>query len=402
VLDLGDVALESGLDIAGTVVDDDGSPVQGAFVHARAKGARATEGVQTGRDGAFVIPGLRDGAYTVSAFLEKSVAEVQARAGDRDVVLRLPAPARLRGRVIEPDGRPIARFSIDGTTIEALDGRFEVSARAWRENVFFRVGAEGHLSTFKQARLGSGGIADAGDVVLEPALSIEGTVRDEAGNPVAGAAVMVADREELLAAQDEVAARSVSGADGRFRLDGFGSGAVTLVARRGSLVAEETVLLDDASLTDVVLTVQGKGSIEGLVRGPDGKPVVAEVHTRSASTTSDAQGRYRLDALVPGSYLVLAVLESDSYRSSSREVQVRSGEATRLDFDLNAGATLRVTVQGAATGSLHLVRMDGGSLTSLRAAQTAAVSNGLATVSGCPRATTASSSTARAPAGSRT
>ncbi|MGC4114416.1 MAG: carboxypeptidase regulatory-like domain-containing protein [Myxococcales bacterium] len=383
-LDLGDVALESGKEISGKVVNDDGTPVQGAFVHARAKGARATEGIQTGRDGTFVIPGLKDGAYTVSAFLEKAVAEVQARAGDTDVVLRLPAPARLRGRVVEADGRPISRFLVDGNTIEALDGRFEVAARAWRENVFFRVGAEGHLSTFKQAKVGTGGIADAGDVVLEKALSVEGVVKDEAGNPVAGAAVMVADREELLAAQDETAARSVSAANGRFRLDGFGSGAVTLMARRGNLVAEETVLLDEESLTDVVLTVKGKGSIEGLVRGPDGKPVIAEVHSRSASTTSDAQGRYRLDALVPGSYLVLVVLESDSYRSASREVQVKSGEAARLDFDLNAGATLRVAVQGAANGSLHLVRTDGGSLTSLRPTQTAAVNNGQAVVPGLP------------------
>ncbi|HEY3452159.1 MAG TPA: carboxypeptidase-like regulatory domain-containing protein [Myxococcales bacterium] len=382
VLDLGDVALESGKDISGTVLNDDGTPVQGAFVHARAKGARATEGVQTGRDGTFVIPGLKDGPYTVSAFLEKAVAEAQARAGDKDVVLRLPAPARLRGRVVETDGRPIPRFSVDGTSVEALDGRFEVPARAWRESVFFRVGAEGHLSTFKQAKLGTGGIAEAGDVVLERALAIEGTISDEAGNPVAGAAVMVADREELLAAQDEAAARSVSAANGRFRLDGFGSGAVTLVARRGNLVAEETVLLDDENLTDVVLTLKGKGSIEGLVRGPDGKPVIAEVHNRSASTTSDAQGRYRLDALVPGSYLVLAVLEADSYRSSSREVQVKSGEATRLDFDLNVGATLKVTVPGATTGMLHLARLNSVSLSSLP--QTAGVIQGQATVAGLP------------------
>lgn len=379
VLDLGDVALESGKDISGTVLNDDGTPVLGAFVHARAKGARASEGVQTGRDGAFTIPGLKDGPYTVSAFLEKAVAEVQAHAGDRDVVLRLPAAARLRGRVVEADGRPIPRFAVDGATLEAADGRFEVAARAWRENVFFRVGAEGHLSTFKQAKVGTSGIAEAGDVVLEKALAIAGTVRDEAGNPVAGAAVMVADREELLAAQDEAAARSVSGADGRFRLAGFGAGAVTLVARRGSLVAEETVLLDEGDLADVVLTLRGKGSIEGVVRGPDGKPAIAEVHTRSASTTSDAQGRYRLDALVPGSYLVLAVLEADSYRSTSREVQVKSGEATHLDFDLNTGATLRVAVQGATTGMLHLTRAGGGMLPG---GQTALVSGGQATLAG--------------------
>jgi hypothetical protein len=157
---------------------------------------------------------------------------------------------------------------------------------------------------------------------------------------------------------------------------------VTLVARRGNQVAERTVMLEGESLSEVVLTLQGKGSIEGMIRGGDGAPVVAEIHARGFSTTSDALGRYRLDGLVPGTYLVLAVLDSDTFRSSAKEAQVRAGEASRLDFDLGSGGSLRVTVQGATTGALHLLRSDGAPVSGARGAQTTLVSGGQATLTG--------------------
>ena len=347
VLDLGDVALEAGKEIAGVVLKDDGPPgrapssTPGPRARAPPTGCRPA-----GRD--LRLTGLKDGGYAVSAFLDKAVAEARRAAGDPDVVLRLPAPARLRGRVVER-GRPFPRFTIDGTAVEAADGRFEVP-RAPGATASSSASAPRATCHLQAGPLGTGGLADAGDVVLDRALAIEGTVQDEAGQPGGRRGGAGRGPGGALAAQDETPARAVSPPTGpsasrasRPARSPWWRGAAT--GRGGA------VLLDEASVRTWCSRSPARAPSRGMVRGPDGKPVDAEVHTRAASTSSDAQGRYRLDELVPGDLHGAGgaggrLLPLDQPRGAG---QVRA-RPRALDFDLNAGATLRVTVQGASAG----------------------------------------------------
>jgi protocatechuate 3,4-dioxygenase beta subunit len=377
-VDLGDVELEAGLEIQGVVLQDDGSPAAGAFVHARAKGRREADGVAAGGDGTFALRGLKAGGYTVSAFLDKSSGEVLASAGDRGVVLRLQGPSRLRGRVVDEEGRGLTRFAVDGEPLEAADGRFDVAAHAVMGQVFFRVGAPGHLSEFRQAGLGPGSVAEAGDIVLARARSLEGIVQDEAGAPVAGALVTAQDRGEL-GARDEGAAGAVSRTDGRFRLEGLAPGHIALTARRGSLVTEAEVEVPDAEgAPAAVLTLQSTGAIEGALRGPEGRPMIGEVQVGDASASTDSAGRYHLGGLVPGPTGVLALFEGGG--SAARMVAVEAGKTARLDFDFAAGGTLRIAVAGGASGKVHLLRAGPGA-TDRRIAE---VVRGEAAVAGLP------------------
>lgn len=376
--DLGDVALEAGFEISGAVLKEDGSPAAGAFVHARAKGSRESDGVAAGDDGAFALRGLKAGSHTLSAFLDKSSGQVAASAGDRGVVIRLQAPSRLRGRVLDEEGRTLPRFSVDGEPLESSDGRFEVAAHPVMGQVFFRVGAPGRLSEFRQARLGPGSVADAGDIALERARAIEGVVQDESGAPVAGAVVTALDRGDP-AARDEESGGVVSRTDGRFRIEGLAPGRVALAARRGNLVAEaEVEVAADEATSAAVLTLQSTGAVEGVLRGPEGRPLTGEVLAGGASAAADSAGRYRIAGLAPGSTGVLALFEGGG--SAARLVAIEAGKTARLDFDFAAGATLQIAVGGGASGKVHLLRADPGA-TDRRSAE---VVHGEASVAGLP------------------
>jgi protocatechuate 3,4-dioxygenase beta subunit len=151
-------------------------------------------------------------------------------------------PAVLRGRVLDPDGRPVATFRVvaaarGGRTAArvfagATDGRFEM-AGLWpgRYNVLASetgAGAGGRApARAADVALPPGGDTDAGDLVLGPAAAVAGRVTDRAtGRPVPGASVTVSGSVGDVAPHlgDDV----FSGDDGAYVLDGVLPGKRTI------------------------------------------------------------------------------------------------------------------------------------------------------------------------------
>ncbi|HEU4722431.1 MAG TPA: TonB-dependent receptor [Gemmatimonadaceae bacterium] len=96
------------------------------------------------------------------------------------------------------------------------------------------------------------------------------------------------------------------------------------------------------------------GRLEGTVtdsvhaRGLQGANVLAirvdPAPGHSAGATTDARGRYRIDSLPAGRYMVeitSAILDSLEIILPPREVTIAPGRATRADFGLPSGRTLR-------------------------------------------------------------
>jgi len=106
------------------------------------------------------------------------------------------------------------------------------------------------------------------------------------------------------------------------------------------------LLLAAAPLTAQITT----SAITGVVRDKAGEPVVgAVVEARSEDTgalrsaVTDVEGRYRIDLLNPGAWVMRATSGADQI-SESRAMMLRLHQTVQLDFTMGAGHTEEVTV----------------------------------------------------------
>lgn len=192
-IDAVEVRLERGLPLRGRVVDDRGRPAREVEVSARAEGCKACEEASgtSRRDGTFELPNLPSGVrYRLEATAPDETfcdsEQVTATPGDPPVVLALRRPLTFTGRVLDDTGAPLTRFSVDARAQESPTGRFQATLDP---SSLFRTlwfSAEGFHS--RQVTV-SPGTSDLGDVRLERASQLRGTVVDESGRPVADARV---------------------------------------------------------------------------------------------------------------------------------------------------------------------------------------------------------------------
>jgi len=94
-------------------------------------------------------------------------------------------------------------------------------------------------------------------------------------------------------------------------------------------------------------------SLAGNVRFEDGTPLSGAVVEARAqangsvrSTVSDARGRYRIDGLGPGEWVVMARV-GDGGPSDSRTVSLHLQRTTRVDFSVGVGLAEQITVRAA-------------------------------------------------------
>lgn len=147
-LELGDVVLPPGTELRGRIVDEKGSPIRGAEVHARdlvgswqanvfrTDGLRFGSAAETSADGQFVLPGVFGDGLELEARAAGHATQT-LRPVDRTTPLTftLRAAARLRGKVVDHDGKPVVA-TVNATflggsdaeyTTSSADGSFEVT-----------------------------------------------------------------------------------------------------------------------------------------------------------------------------------------------------------------------------------------------------------------------------------
>ncbi len=209
-----EMSLEEGETFAGQVVNIDGIPVAGAFISAvRVPVGTAPTGVDypgawgppisavADRNGVFRIDGLDEGAHVFRAWSEGYLPESRALSVPEDSGARFEIAAwmSISGRVLFPDGQPVAGATIGatgGTGNEYTEGRTDDDGR------FFITGlSDGQYAISVSGASGGGqevvatavrGVdAGATDVRIdaERGFSISGDVTDADGRPVAGASV---------------------------------------------------------------------------------------------------------------------------------------------------------------------------------------------------------------------
>lgn len=279
----------------------------------------------------------------------------EARPGRRlsGVTLYLEPLRALRVEVHAPDGTPLAgagvgvageprrvRTGLDGAaTIQAADGATVEAEhprhRPGRAVVDFRARASGRLVV----TLRPGGGPGAG--------AISGVVAQPDGH----------DRAVIVTSGD---AEALAGPDGRFTLSGLDDGEHELVARaRGLLPASARAR---TGATGVRLVLRPGAALTGVVRDAQtGEPLpaftviasprVGAVERGEAVSASvyDAEGRYRLEGLRPGRWVVSAAALGYA-PSEEHPVEIGEGVA-EADLALGRGGRLHGRVRDRATAS---------------------------------------------------
>jgi RNA polymerase sigma factor (sigma-70 family) len=326
-----DFILPLGGTVEGRVADPDGKPVAGVRVRGVPIGyAPGGTAVPTPADGIFHLEGVRAGrGVTVTAYTEgpKGVSgrsepfDLAAGATARgvEVVVRPYASGSLAGRVAGPEGAPVR-----GAVLRLLPGSPEESSNRgpafWNESrVYssshpvapdgtFRIeGLRAATYTLQAEAPGFGpsrgptvalkdGEARADlAVLLAPDARISGRVVDEAGAPVAGAAVIVQENESGLVWL--AAVQAASDGEGRFSVGGLAPVEYSVRVTRMGLLSEAVRARPGGG--DLAFLLKAPAEISGMVVDEATNRPLADIPLQASwydgTRSSSGIGRSRAD-----------------------------------------------------------------------------------------------------------
>jgi protocatechuate 3,4-dioxygenase beta subunit len=353
---------QEGTAISGHVYGTNGAPIGGAAVAAMtfevAGNLPSISGAAVTDDRGHFELRVPEGSYQVHANKAgHGPSYLPARSGET-VSLVLTKSGILHGRVVDARG-PVQRFSIDVLTavpdnfaapaplwskrIESPDGAFTIDELpAWP--VIVRAVAEGRAPAFSQpVRVGADETKEL-DIALVEGCTLEGTVKDAQGEPVAG--VFIDAETRMVAGQMnnvsmEAARQAVSGEDGHFSIGHVPTGEVLVRGYDGDH-AVSTAVVKIAScngIAPVGLRMSDGGSITGVARGSDGAPLPGARLTLTqralgfVTAMADEKGRYRFDDIPMGQ--VNIELAHGGQRTTV-SVRVENEDVVKRDIALHA------------------------------------------------------------------
>lgn len=366
------VALARGLSVSGAVFAPPGRSLAEirVFTHGPSGGITGVIEPRSTTEGTYRLGGLLPGRYRVHASLQgfpDACGEVEV-AADRPVPgpeLRPGQGATIRGRLVRPDGTPIAGARpelrpVDGWDLVGsaecdTDGRFVlvgVSPGAYRLVLRRSSGEE---QPRRDLTVGADDV-DVGDLVDEaPPVTLDVHVRAPDGSQPEGAEVFAEDAHGA-------SMTSTTEAGGRAEVGYLRAGRVRVWARSGGQVGQSEVEARPGLPTPVEIVLAAGLAIEGAVTLPEGEagPAKLTVWPRGRPFASlfppkvlwreveaRPDGRYRVEGLPPGDYFV-----SVDGATGAREVAGGSGETLRIDFPLaDWTAVLDVAVSGLPEGT---------------------------------------------------
>ncbi len=327
-------------------------------------------------EGRYEFPGLAPGEYQLqiegagggSVRMQIDVPDVPEYALD----LRLPE-GRITGRVVDAStGEPIPNTRVTALSSEGPEpqgllgrmiGRDAGMMRDWADDdgsfSFERLEPADYEIGVRSARIGDQRFAPTEPTVvslgedeeveltleLQPALRLEGIVRNAAGEPLADARVAA----WLTGRPETLAGGSSTGEDGRFVLEGLSPGTWTVSATHSDHAgARADVALERGSTPEVELTLPLGVPVSVRVIGSNGRPV-SGAHGRldpvdgaaapedlertmkalfAGAGSSDADGLLELGRHEPGEYTL--TVQRGFSRSDPKTVTVSPGGPVRL------------------------------------------------------------------------
>jgi protocatechuate 3,4-dioxygenase beta subunit len=355
-----------------------GSPLENARVTVAPEGG-GTLVARTDATGVAVIDPAPTRGADVAAFAPGFVrgfswlapSDEWESSGDPSVEIGLFRGERIEGRVIDPEGRPIANVQVDleeggsiggkmsasggpllGSDRTDAAGTYAIDGVPAGEMVTLLVMHQGYARFERTVRLAEGGGNEPFEIQLAPGGAVTGTVRGPDLAPVQGATVLVAPNDIAFlldysdvnlatpgASQSRLLAAR-TGADGRYRVEGLSLDAtyVALATKAGigrservlGVVAREnevTVALDLGLRAVLDLTVRVVDAEGERIEGASVLCLTGRFHRVPESD----DGNYRIGGLDPGD--VVCDVDADGYvKQRVTHALTESGElVVRLD-----------------------------------------------------------------------
>lgn len=367
--------------LGGRVVDPDGNPIAGVAVDV---GNRMQTHAWTDRDGRFRIEGLttsvkhtgmgQAGPAYVNLYLEKKgwvAAGAYPMPYDEEAELLMAQPASVRGRLLDPDGRPLPEAGAHFYPDDAMPTSLREHVLAWPPSIAagpFQALAPGcfHLEQIMAVpgtvALGSGTLEylgkhvpvhpkpgedlDLGDIRLDPPIVVRGRILGvELPRPQQWMVVgirLIDDNERRVAGTAHVA-------DGTYETRHVRAGTYTMIhLRRGYVSSAVPVTVDWGDEVEVdlrvwrsaVLEIRAPGSTHATLHysGPHetawawqgmrevrrGRARYLERDEGYDARALDDDGTTSFEELLPGQYEV--VLRRDAVEVTRVEVEVAEGE----------------------------------------------------------------------------
>ncbi|MBP9205022.1 MAG: sigma-70 family RNA polymerase sigma factor [Kofleriaceae bacterium] len=403
--------------IRGVVVDGAGQPIGDALVLAEPRGplspadrtawsVRGVQEVVTDPGGGFAFAGLPDAEYTVRA-VRPGAAQgswlsegTRTRPGGPDLRLVLPADGRVVGKVALPDGSPATAFVAAvggawGVPFTSTAGEFALEAAPGRHAVV--ITGPGFVAHHHEAvEIKPGADTDLGTITVTPGRSVSGRVTRTDGTPASGATVaaghgLSGGGAELFIADESPGAReTTTDRDGRYLLEGFGPGALMVVAGGRDLGRSQSARVPAGATSAVVdLVLAPTTGLRGRVVKAGApladtiviaNPLMANSSNFFVSTGPD--GTFAFDALAPDTYVIYPMIGGGGPRPKDMyvyRVEVEAGKTADLELDATpgnsqlelsvvtadgkpAGTAFSLIVQGVVTGTTLDDLRDGGRL----------------------------------------
>nr|WP_128795275.1 carboxypeptidase-like regulatory domain-containing protein [Corallococcus coralloides] len=356
------VVLARALSLSGQVLSVDGAPVPGILVHLDGDTATAsTQRTTTDGEGRF--------RFTAPAVLHQLTAESGGAFATLDVTppqehvaLRLQPGVFVTGTVRDDAGHSIPNARVEtyredggpvaaeAATVTDAGGRYQLGPTRPGPHTF-RILAPHHLDVEQHARKLHLGMAPL-DFTLKRAQSVEGRVVDTSGAPLEG--ILLSLSGNRLGAGDDIDAGGArrSDANGHFVLDVTRAGTGELSVEEPSF--QRQTLAVRIPSRDVVVVLDRGASVSGTVTDAQGLPLRGATVTARADPkafeddsasgddtragVTDEQGRFHLQGIAPGTYLLEAVVREDLMDASvSQSITFQAREHREVSLRMEAG-----------------------------------------------------------------
>ena len=322
-------------------------------------------GTRTNPDGTFRIgpfaKGMTGRVYADSASVGSTITREISAPYD-DLVLRLTHES-VRGRVLDREtGAPIEDFQVSmwvgdrrSHSVESNDGIFDLPIYAIdADGTEITISAQGYAPWKQLMFRGSNGAYELGEITLERARTIRGTVRDaETGAPLRNVAIQAVTKRSYDPYEDppmynwSTDSFDQSDAAGAFTLDRISHRveSLFLIAGRGKFASINL----PAEVDEIDIELDFRGVLEGSLILPDGTPVDGVIEFKGSSWhlpwKIKSDGSFRLEGLTPDTYTL--EVETDAGLVETRTVTLEANERV-TDFELlvQPGWTARGTISG--------------------------------------------------------